>query len=66
MQVQITEAFEVSYFDDHDHKFIKTKSDNASMAPEEIPKDTGVKMTAFMVINKDNKGDKEYGTITLR
>ena len=66
MQVQITEAFEVSYFDNHDHKFIKMKQDNAGMAKGEESKDTGVKMTAFMVINKDDKGDKEYGNITIK
>jgi hypothetical protein len=66
MQVQITEAFEVSYFDNQDHKFIKMKADNSTMAPEDIPKDTGVKMTVFMVLNKDDKGDKQYGTITMR
>ena len=42
------------------------KQDNVSMNKEEESKDTGVKMTAFMVLNKDDKGDKEYGSITLR
>jgi hypothetical protein len=36
------------------------------MAPEQESQDTGVKMTAFMVLNKDDKGDKEYGTISLK
>ena len=28
--------------------------------------DTGVKLTVFMVLNKDDKGDKEYGQISLK
>ena len=65
MQVQITEAFETSYLDNHDHKFVKMKQDNVDMQGDST-QDTGVKMTVFMVVNKDEKGDKEYGNITLK
>ena len=58
--------YEVSYFDNNDHKYIKMKQDNTTMLPENVPKDTGVKMSVFLVINKDNKADKEYGSITLK
>ena len=57
MQVQITETFEVNYFD-RDHQFIKLRRDNAPMV---VPQDTGIKMTALFVINKDDKSDREYG-----
>jgi len=36
------------------------------MAPEHAEHDTGVKLTAFLVINKDTKADSQYGQITLR
>lgn len=58
--------YEVSYFDNLDHQFIKMKQDNASMAKENATKDTGVKISVFLVINKDNKADKEYGSITVK
>lgn len=34
MQVQITEAFEISYFDSQQHKFLRPKQDNALFAEE--------------------------------
>ena len=62
MQLQLCEAFEISYFDEG-HQTIRLRRDNAPMS---APHDTGVKVTALLVINKDNKGDKEYGEINLR
>ena len=60
MQLQITETYEISYFD-RDHQFIRTRQDN-NFSKED---DTGVKLTAFYIINKDDKPDKDYGTISL-
>tara|TARA_B110000285_G_C14982483_1_gene542123 strand:- start:52 stop:462 length:411 start_codon:yes stop_codon:yes gene_type:complete len=65
MQAQICEMYEISYFDNLDHKFIKMKADNTSMDSKNVKHDTGVKMTAFVVINKDTYADKEYGYIKL-
>jgi len=58
----VTEAFEINYLD-RDHQFLKLRRDNAQM---EVMQDTGIKITALLIINKDNKGDKEYGQITIR
>ena len=41
------------------------KQDNVNMQGDST-QDTGVKMTVFMVVNKDEKGDKEYGNITMK
>lgn len=62
MSVQITETFEISYFD-KDHQFIKLRRDNA---PLSAAQDTGIKMTALLIVNKDDKPDKEYGKIMIR
>ena len=47
----------MSYFD-RDHQFMRLRRDNA---PLFATQDTGVKMTVCLCINKDDKGDKEYG-----
>lgn len=62
MQVQICEVFEISYFD-RDHQIFRLRRDNA---PIHTPQDTGVKLTALLVINKDDKSNKDYGEIMLR
>ena len=63
MQAQLCEMYEISYFDNLDHKFIKMKADNTNMDPANAKHDTGVKMTAFVVVNKDTKADREYGCL---
>ena len=65
MQSQVCEMYEISYFDNLDHKFIKMKADNTNMDNKNAKYDTGVKMTAFVIINKDTKADREYGYIKL-
>ena len=62
MNAQICECFEVSYLD-RDHQFLKWRRDNHGF---EAAEDTGVKMTALVVINNDKYGDKEYGEIRIR
>ena len=57
MQLQITETFEISYFDNNDHTFIKLKADNIDIMNEKDWLDTGVKITAFLILNDDLKGD---------
>ena len=57
MQLQITETFEISYFDNSDHKFIKMKADNLDILNEKDWLDTGVKISAFFIINDDLKGE---------
>ena len=53
----------MSYLDNGDHKFINIKQDNSGMANKEM--DTGVKLTALLVVNKDTKADREYGKIII-
>ena len=48
MQAQICEMYEISYFDNLDHKFIKMKADNTSMDSKNAQHDTGVKMSVFL------------------
>ena len=36
MQAQICEMYEISYFDNLDHKFIKMKADNTSMDSKNV------------------------------
>ena len=62
MQVQICEVFEISYFD-RDHQIFRLRRDNA---PIHTPQDTGVKLTAMLVINKDDKTNKDYGELLVR
>ena len=62
-QLQICENFEVSYFDDQEHTFIKPRRDNYELTNSQ---DVGTKMTIFYIVNMDNKADKEYGTLFLK
>jgi len=62
MQLQITECFEVSYFDNLQHAFMRLTKDNHSLNDAV---DTGIKVTAFLIINEDKYVDKEYGQITI-
>jgi hypothetical protein len=62
MQLQITECFEISYFDNLQHKFMRYTRDNHNINETG---DTGIKITAFLVIHADKYVDKEYGTITV-
>ena len=57
LQLQITEAFEVSFFDEKDHGFIKSKQDNYKDV------DNGIKMTIFYVLTEDKYTD--YGHLII-
>jgi hypothetical protein len=62
MCIQITETFEVSYFD-RDHQRIDMKRDN--IFNDEL-NDTGVKINAFFVLNDEKYSDRVYGKITVK
>jgi hypothetical protein len=53
LQLQITEVFEISFFDEKDHCFVKEKRDNSCDV------DNGIKLTIFYVLTEDKYSD--YG-----